>query len=599
MFCGWTRDAGLRLSALGRGVMVLAVAAVSIWLIAPAGAAAALPPGCAQSGGSVTCTFSETGGAQSWTVPSGVTAASFVVDGAAGGPSFGNSGPGGLGGQVSATIGSLTAGQVLAIEVGGEGSLDGPGGFNGGGPASSEGGSGGGFSSVSLGSTVELVAGGGGGGGEFGIGNGSCGAGVAGAAGGDGGQSGEDGAPGASFSCLTETLGGGGGGNAGGDAVNPGAGGAAGVPSGTPIVNGCGSAAGYSSGSQGASSSGSAGGAGVAGGSEFFGSGGGGGGFVGGGGGGSAGVDSCGGHGGQGGGGGGSSYAAVSGAAFGTGVQSGDGQVTITYNLPQTSLSSTALAFGSQQVGTVSAAQAVTVTDAVPGTSLSVGAVTLTGLDADQFKIAYDGCSGQTLAAGASCLVSIRYVPGAVGAASASVQVTSDSLSSRDIVALSGNGTAPASPLQGPPGPQGNPGTNGTNGTNGATGATGATGLTGATGATGATGPTGPAGAAGAAAPQLTGESSSCTTTPTKTGSVTSCTYSFTYASATATAASVRATTMVAGHVRLIGRGRIAHHKLTLTLRHLRLRRGHYRITVLARIHHKQVVIGHTSLNIS
>ena len=217
----WVGVTGCRLSRWR--LAATAAVAVLVGVAAWAGTArAALPSNCSETGGTVTCTFSETGGSQSWTVPSGLASATFVVDGAAGSPSADDLTPSGLGGQVSATMGSLTAGQVFTIEVGGAGSVNGPGGFNGGGSAGADGGAGGGFSSVSLGSTVELVAGGGGGGGMVGFSFETCGfSNVAGGPGGAGGQVGVDGTGGGSTSCSTETLGPGGGGNAGGDTVNP------------------------------------------------------------------------------------------------------------------------------------------------------------------------------------------------------------------------------------------------------------------------------------------------------------------------------------------------------------------------------------------
>lgn len=218
---------------------------------------------------------------------------------------------------------------------------------------------------------------------------------------------------------------------------------------------------------------------------------------------------------------------------------------------------------------------------------LNVGGVTLTGVDADQFKIAYDGCSGLPVASGASCLVSIRYVPVAVGAATASVQITSDSISSPDSISLSGTGTAPPPPPQGPPGPPGMPGNAGANGTNGAAGTTGAQGLT------------GPVGPPGAAAPELMTEGSKCTDTTTKTGSMTTCTYTFTYATAaSANVVSMLAMATVHGHRRVVAHGRLRHHKLKLVFRHLR--RGHYRLTIVAvGAHGKRTVIGHTSIVVS
>jgi len=308
-----------------RSVVVAgAAAALLVPVLAVAGPAAALPSNCSQSGSTVTCTFSATGSA-SWTVPPGVSRATFTVDGAAGGGGANVDASGGLGGQVSAALTALSSGQVFTVSVGGAGQAHvppnpGAGGVNGGGSAFEGGGGGGGFSSVSLGSTLELLAGGGGGGGSTGN---AIGTPPGGGAGGGGGQSGSNGSPGGSTTSAGATLGGGGGGFAGGDATSPGLGGAGGTVTGTST---CSTPAGP--GVQGGSGSTDKGGD-----VPFVDGGGGGAGYVGGGGGGGGAGDGCSGEGGGGGGGGGSSYAAVSGAAFSTGVQSGDGQVTISYTV--------------------------------------------------------------------------------------------------------------------------------------------------------------------------------------------------------------------------------------------------------------------------
>jgi hypothetical protein len=125
--------------------------------------------------GASTTTFHYTGEAQTWTVPAGVTRATFVVDGAQGGGGR-TFVPGGLGGEVTDEL-AVTPGQEITIVVGGAGHLvtigscgKNPGGFNGGGAGTSngyggcgvKGDSGGGASDVRTGAHV-LVAGGGGG----------------------------------------------------------------------------------------------------------------------------------------------------------------------------------------------------------------------------------------------------------------------------------------------------------------------------------------------------------------------------------------------------------------------------------------------------
>jgi hypothetical protein len=148
------------------------------------GAVAAAPHALA-----ATKTFGFTGAAQSWTVPAGVSKATFVVSGAQGGAFDGRLG--GLGGRVTATI-AVTSGETLQVNVGGPGGQGTEGGFNGGGDASCAAAGGGGSSDVRRdkdGDTVfalgERLLGAGGGGGAAGN-DGGAGAGATGGAGGTG-----------------------------------------------------------------------------------------------------------------------------------------------------------------------------------------------------------------------------------------------------------------------------------------------------------------------------------------------------------------------------------------------------------------------------
>jgi hypothetical protein len=359
---------------LGRlSLLTLAGLAPLIGLVVAGAPSASADTGPSCSNGTCTVTFTYngtdtvpyTGAAVTWTVPTGVTTATFTLDGAAGGSDL-NDAAGGAGAEVTAT-GNVTSGDEYRIRVGGAGGagdiLDGinnpsvggygyiggfssdpyasNGGYNGGGSGgfgsryadsgggAGNGGGGGGASDVYLGSTPIAVAGGGGGVGGNGFGFGGGGGGVAGVAG---------------------TAGGGG--IAGFD---EGFGGVAGI-AGSSGVAGDGHA-----GSTGADEYGSGGG------------GGGGGGYAGGGGGGAgSGLDAyLGGSqgigdpipgGGGGGGGGGASYVAPSwtrGAADGTWTGT-NGQVTISYPDPVTPATQLAdLATQVQGVG--------------PGTSLADG----------------------------------------------------------------------------------------------------------------------------------------------------------------------------------------------------------------------------------
>jgi hypothetical protein len=264
----------VRIGPLGGALWAVVVIVVGLAFAASPAAAA-------------TVTFSFTGSAQSWTVPSGVTSASFDVFGAQGadgssGPDFG---PGGLGGRATVTV-AVSPGQTFDVNVGGAGSGV-TGGFDGGGNGGlfggSFGGGGGGASDVRTGafglSDRVVVAGGGAGGGNS-----------------------------RSFNPLALSFGGAGGGAVGGDG-----GGVGNSPSpgmgGTPTMGGMGGAGAgdgvFGAGGAGACSSGFCGG-------------GGGGGWWGGG-------------GGTFGGGGGGSGFGPAGVSFQTGVRSGAGQVLITF----------------------------------------------------------------------------------------------------------------------------------------------------------------------------------------------------------------------------------------------------------------------------
>ena len=282
-------------SHIRRGALALATLVVaSLAFAAPAAA--------------TTETFNYTGAAQTWTVPAGVTSATFDLYGAEGGGYSSTGFASGLGGRATATIG-VTPGESIQVNVGGKGAISsdasGGGGFNGGGGVEAgsglvtAGGGGGGASDIRIGGVAlanrVLVAGGGGGSGSQ-----QCGGGVGVAGGSGGGLSGDAGGSGG---CSDPDKNGGGGGTqiaggaAGGGAATAGSLGLGGDGDRTPLCLGC---------------------------SLYYSSGGGGGGYYGGG----------GGQKGSGGG-GGSGYGPAS-TVFQTGVRSGNGVVTVTYTAPLT-----------------------------------------------------------------------------------------------------------------------------------------------------------------------------------------------------------------------------------------------------------------------
>ncbi len=269
--------------------------------------------------GMSSCTYN-TAGTDTFTVPPGVTRGAFTVEGAQGGTNA--VGPaGGRGGKVSAVL-PLTPGQVLQVNVGGQGQgSSATGGLD-------SGAGGGGSSDVRSGlfglADRLLVAGGGGGAG--GSAGGTASAGLGGAGGWGGGGGGAAGTPhgaGAGHGGTTTTYG------AGGSGMNGWSGGAGTSYSGgsgasmLPIAFPVGGGGGQGGGAQGGSGESSHGCAGGGGGGGWFGGGGGG-------------ATNC--TGGGGGGGGGSSYICpcASGGSSSTGSQSGPGKVTVAWQVPTT-----------------------------------------------------------------------------------------------------------------------------------------------------------------------------------------------------------------------------------------------------------------------
>ena len=117
----------------------------------------------------------------------------------------------------------------------------------------------------------------------------------------------------------------------------------------------------------------------------------------------------------------------------GTGVAGPTGGIAI--DTPATGLD-----FGSQQVGTASAAQTVTVTN--NGTApLTVSAVTVTGSNAGDFAADGTACTGAPLAAGASCAIPVTFTPSAEGPRAATLTIASDDPDSPSLtVPLAGTG---------------------------------------------------------------------------------------------------------------------------------------------------------------
>ncbi len=112
--------------------------------------------------------------------------------------------------------------------------------------------------------------------------------------------------------------------------------------------------------------------------------------------------------------------------------------VSSTSGGPVAQLSPTSLAFGAVGTGVTSPARKVTLTNT--GTaSLSISAIAITGADLGDF--AQTHTCGASLAAGASCTISVTFTPTTTGTRTASLSVTDNATGSPQLVALSGVGT--------------------------------------------------------------------------------------------------------------------------------------------------------------
>jgi hypothetical protein len=107
---------------------------------------------------------------------------------------------------------------------------------------------------------------------------------------------------------------------------------------------------------------------------------------------------------------------------------------------PGASLSSTSLTFASQTVGATSSAQAVTLSN-TGNAALSITGISITGANPSDFKET-NGC-GSSIAAGASCTITVTFTPVASGSLSATLTVTANAVGDPS-VGLTGTGTSAA-----------------------------------------------------------------------------------------------------------------------------------------------------------
>lgn len=127
-------------------------------------------------------------------------------------------------------------------------------------------------------------------------------------------------------------------------------------------------------------------------------------------------------------------------------VADGTGQqgvaVTGTGVLPAVSLAPSSLAFAAQQANTTSAARSFVVTNTGPGV-LRIASTSILGADAASFSTTANTCAGATIAAGATCSISVAFRPSGFGPHSAQLALHDNTLVGEQLVPLSGTGNAP------------------------------------------------------------------------------------------------------------------------------------------------------------
>jgi FlaG/FlaF family flagellin (archaellin) len=111
-----------------------------------------------------------------------------------------------------------------------------------------------------------------------------------------------------------------------------------------------------------------------------------------------------------------------------------------TGTLAAPTLSPPSLSFSSQAAGTTSSAQTVTLKNNSL-VALSIGSIALTGTSPGSFT--QTNTCGATVAAGASCTISVKFAPAAATPSSAAITITDSATGSPQTVALSGTGKAP------------------------------------------------------------------------------------------------------------------------------------------------------------
>jgi HYDIN/CFA65/VesB-like, Ig-like domain len=107
---------------------------------------------------------------------------------------------------------------------------------------------------------------------------------------------------------------------------------------------------------------------------------------------------------------------------------------------PVVTLTPSSLTFAAQDLGTTSAPQSISVAN-TGNASLFINSAQVKGANPLDFTAVSDGCSGLTLAVGASCSMSITFKPTNTGTRSATLIVTDNAPNSPQTASITGTGT--------------------------------------------------------------------------------------------------------------------------------------------------------------
>ena len=107
---------------------------------------------------------------------------------------------------------------------------------------------------------------------------------------------------------------------------------------------------------------------------------------------------------------------------------------------PGVTLTPSSLTFAAQDLGTTSAPQSISVAN-TGNASLFINSAQVKGANPLDFTAVSDGCSGLTLAVGASCSMSITFKPTNTGTRSATLIVTDNAPNSPQTASITGTGT--------------------------------------------------------------------------------------------------------------------------------------------------------------